>query len=169
MSLVQNISYANPTTPMFGPSPAYGSFSSSQTQGIPIGVASPATYNTVDIVPVGVSLVSPGLGSVIRIGVPGVYKCLASVQCDRTAAGVGDLEMFPQIGAAPVPNSTTRVQINQNQEVVMTVEWLLTFNTGDLFNVFFFSSSAGQQLLAIPATVSVPAIPSIILTLVKIA
>jgi len=168
MSLTQNLSFANPTTPVFGPAPAYASFSSTQTQAIATGVATPATYDTVDIVPVGLSLIGGGFQGV-RVGISGVYKVLASVQCDRTAALLGDLEMFPQVGITPFPNSATRVAINQNIETLMTVEWLLNLNAGDNFNLIFFSASAGQQLLAVPATGTVPAIPSVILTFVKIA
>lgn len=170
MSLIQNLSFANPTSPVFGPAPAYGSFSSSLTQAVNTVLPLPATFTTVDIVPVGVSLAPGGTGGV-RIGVSGVYKCLASVQCDRTAGGVGEIDMFVGgvLSNSGIPNTGTRVQVSQNQEQVMTVEWLLPFNAGDILNVFFFSSSAGQQLLAVPIVGLVPAIPSIILTLVKIA
>lgn len=166
MSLIQNQTFANPTTPMFGPAPAYASFSSTQTQVIPSGLATPCTYDTADIVPFGISNPAP---STLRIGVAGVYKILASAQCDRTAVGTAELDMFLQVNLTPVPNSTTRIQINQNQETVMTVEWLVELDAGDEVFVQFFSSVVGMQLLAVPPAGGVPAIPSIITTLVKIA
>ena len=172
MSLLSSQVYANTTTPCWSSAPAYGSFSSTQTQVVGAGVLTPAVYDTTDITPSGVSLISglvPGVGSVIRVASAGVYKIVASAQCDRTAVGLGDLEMFPTNGVTPFPNSATRVQINQNQELSMTVEWLLELDAGGFFNILFFSSTAGQRILSIPATVNVPAVPSIIVTVVKVA
>lgn len=166
MSLLPTNTYANPSTALFSPPAAYGSFSSTDTQTIPAGLATPATFDTADIVPFGISNPAP---STLRIGVPGVYKVLASAQCDRTAVGTAELDMFLQVNLTPVPNSTTRIQINQNQETVMTVEWLVDLNAGDNVFVQFFSSVVGMQLLAVAAAGGVPAIPSIIVTLVKIA
>ena len=166
MSLVPNLSFANPSTPIFGPAPAYASFSSTQTQVVPAGIASPATFDTADIPSTAFSLPAP---SSVRCGVSGVYKILASAQCDKSTGGAGDLEMFLQVNLTPVPNSATRLQINQNQESVMTVEWLVQLNAGDTVFVQFFSSTTGLQLLAVPATPTVPAIPSVIVTLVRIA
>lgn len=166
MSLTMNTSHANLTTPIFGPAPAYASFSSTQTQTVPAGIASPATFDTADITPVGIAQTAP---SALTCGIAGVYKILASAQCDKTTINPGDLEMFLQVNLTPVPNSTTRIQINQNQETVMTVEWLVNLDEGDDVFVQFFSSVVGLQLVAVAATPSVPAIPSIIVTFVKIA
>jgi len=166
MSLVPE-AYRTPTIALYrDPIVAHGSFSSTQIQVVPAGVASPVTYDTEDITPVGMTLSSP---SSIRIGIPGLYKVLASAQCNKTTVGFGDLEMFPQINLTPVPNSSTRIQLNQNTELVMTVEWLLQLNTGDELFINLFSPVVGLELLAIPASVSIPAIPSIITTVVRIA
>lgn len=75
--------------------------------------------------------------------------------------------MFIAINGSPVPNSTTRIQINQNQEVVMTVEWFLELNEKDYITIVMFSASAGLQALAIPSA-GIPAIPSIITTIMRI-
>lgn len=166
MSLLSTGSFANPSTALFGPPPSYASFSSADTQSIPALLATPATFDTVDITPFGISNPAP---STLRIGVPGVYKVQASAQCDRTALLLGDLEMFIQVNLTPVPNSTTRIQINQNQEVVMTVEWLLDLDAGDDVFIQFYSGTVGQRILAIPAAGGVPAIPSIIVTFIRIA
>ena len=166
MSLTLNVSHANLTTPVFGPSPCYGSFSSTQIQGIAVGVPTPATYDTVDIEPVGVALSSP---SSIRIGVAGVYRVLSSIQVNKTTGGFAELEMFPQVNLTPVPNSGTRVEVNQNAEIPMTVEWFLDLNVGDEVFIQIYTPAAGLELLAVPAAVGLPAIPSIITTIQRIA
>ena len=171
MSVVQNVSFANPSTAVFGPSPCYGSFSSTQTQAVnpdfPTLAVLPAVYDTADIKSVGVSCAVPSKD--IVIGVAGVYKILASAQCDKTTANPGDIEMWIAVNGTAVPNSATRSQINQNQELVMTVEWIVDLAVGDDVNVAFASIAQGLRLLAAAASAPVPAIPSIIVTLVKIA
>lgn len=159
--------FANSTTPCFATPPAYGSFSSTQTQVITATVPLPVVHDTADIPPFGVSCVLPSAN--MTIGVAGVYKVLTSAQCNRTAALLGDLEMYVAINGVAVPNSATRLNLNQNIEIVMTVEWLLELAVGDDVSIVVYSSVAGQELLAIPAAAPVPSIPSIITTIVKIA
>ena len=171
MSLVPNSSFANPSVAVFGPSPCYGSFSSTQPQVVnpdyPTLAVLPAVYDTEDIKPVGVSCDVPSKD--IVIGVAGVYKVLASAQCDKTTANAGDIEMWIAVNGTAVANSATRSQINQNQELVMTVEWIVDLAVGDAVTIEFASTAEGLRILAIAASAPVPDIPSIIVTLVKIA
>lgn len=161
------IGLANSTTACFSPPLGYGSFSSTQTQTLTATTALPVVYDTVDIKPVGMSCAVPSAD--IVIGVAGIYKVLASAQCDRTAALTGEIDMYVAINGVEVGNTATRLVVNQNLESVMTVEWLLGFAVGDELTVVVYSSVAGQQLLAVPASAPVPAIPSIITTVVRIA
>jgi hypothetical protein len=105
----------------------------------------------------------------IVIGVAGVYKVLASAQCDKTTINPGDIEMWIAVNGTAVPNSGTRTQINQNQESVMTVEWMTPLNKNDAVSIVLASAAGGLQALAIPAAAPVPAIPSIIATVQRIA
>jgi hypothetical protein len=171
MSVVSTGAFANNTTPFFGPPPAFGSFSSSQTQAVnpafPAVAALPLVFNTVDITPSGVSCAVPS--SNIVIGVAGTYRILASLQCDKTTALSGDLEMWIAVNGTAIPNSGTRTQINQNQESVMTVEWMTPLNKNDAVSIVLASAAGGLQALAIAAAAPVPAIPSIIATVQRIA
>jgi hypothetical protein len=49
----------------------------------------------------------------------------------------------------------------------MTVEWFLELNEKDYITIVMFSASAGLQALAIPSA-GIPAIPSIITTIMRI-
>ena len=171
MSAVPTGAFANNTTSFFGPPPAFGSFSSSQTQivnpAFPAVAPLPLVFNTVDITPFGVSCAVPS--SNIVIGVAGTYRVLASLQCDKTSINPGDLEMWIAVNGTAVPNSATRIQINQNQETVMTVEWMTPLNKNDAVSIVLASTAGGLQALAAPAAAPVPAIPSIIVTLQRIA
>jgi hypothetical protein len=149
--------------------PAYGSFSSSITAGLIALTPLPLTYTDADVVPVGMTCALPS--SDITITDAGVYKVLASIQCDNTAAGgTDDMEMWVAINGTPVPNSGTRVAINLNQETLMTVEWFLDITAGQNVSVVAYATVPGLQVLAVPAPLpTVPAIPSIITTVLRIA
>jgi hypothetical protein len=147
---------------------AYGSFSSTQTQSVPATTETPLVYDTADLTPVGMTCSLPS--SDIVITTSGTYKVLASVQCDKTTGGgAGDLEMWVSRNGIAVPNSATRIQINQNTESLMAVEWFLDIPAGVSLSISLYSSTTGLQALAVPASAPVPAIPSIITTILRIA
>jgi hypothetical protein len=127
----------------------------------------PLVYNTTDITPFGVSCATPSAS--IVVATTGVYKVLASVQCDKTTINVGDLEMWIAVGGVAVPNSATRLAINQNIETLMAVEWFLELTAGDGVSINLASTAGGLQALAVPAAPPVPAIPSVITTITRIA
>jgi hypothetical protein len=109
----------------------------------------------------------------ITVSNTGVYKVLASVQVNKTTGGVGELDMFVAVNGTGVPNSTSKVEVNQNTELVLTVEWFLELNANDDVEVYLFSPTDGLEALAVPPTVgptlTIPAIPSIITTILRIA
>jgi hypothetical protein len=150
---------------LFPPQPVvFGSFSSTQTQVLTQDVVLPFTYDTVDIPPVGISQKD----ATIEIKRNGVYKVLSSLQCNKTSGGVGDMEMWITINKTNVPNTATRIQINQNIESLMTVEWFVSLKKGDELEVVGFSTSDGLEALAIAEESPVPTIPSIITTILRI-
>jgi len=147
--------------------PAYGSFSSTQTQTVAALTDVPLIYDTADVTPVGMTCTLPSADIVVTNA--GTYKCLASVQCDKTTGGTNELDLWVSINGTGVPNSATRLQINQNQEALMTVEWFLPLAAADAVSVHLYSPVAGLQALAVAASAPVPAIPSIITTVLRIA
>ena len=146
---------------------AYGSFSSTQTQNVPATTETPLVYDTADLTPIGMTCSLPSADIVITNS--GTYKVLASVQCDKTTGGAGDLEMWCSRNGVAVPNSATRIQINQNTESLMAVEWFLDIPAGVSLSISLYSSTTGLQALAVPASAPVPSIPSIITTILRIA
>lgn len=169
MSLANN--YPNPLQPhisrQFLPN-CYGSFSNTQTVNIPATTATPIGYDTADVPPVRCGCPLGGSPD-IDVNQTGVYKVLTSIQVNKTSAGVGDIELWIEVAGSPVPNSATRVAINQNIESLMTVEWLVTAQQNDTIQIYMYSSVAGFQALAVPSAPPVPAIPSIITTIYQIA
>ncbi len=151
----------------YSPPLVYGSFSSSVTQNITQNQVLSLVYNTEDISSSGVTCSLPSAN--IYVYQSGVYKILSSVQCDRSITGNASINMYPSINGVAVPNSATRVVINQNIESLMTVEWFLYLIKGQYITIDLFSTSTGARALAISASTPVPLIPSIITTITKIS
>ena len=153
-----------------GFTPAFGSFSSTQTQPFAVPPSGPTllSYNTQDLVPQGVACILPS--AQLTVAATGVYKVLSSVQMDNTGVGARDGEVWIAVNGTAVPNSATRIQVNQNTELVMAVEWFLPLSAADTVEIQAAASGgAGVQALAIPAAGYIPAIPSIITTITRIA
>jgi hypothetical protein len=77
--------------------------------------------------------------------------------------------LYPLVDGVPVPNSATRLNVTKTGEDIMTVEWYLTLSANQAVSIALYSSSTGFRALAIPEASPVPAVPSIILTLMRIA
>lgn len=151
---------------------AYGSFSSTQTQSIVIApTVTSITYNTTDLAGGGVALSGATPTPSIRVPGNGVYRVITSVQLNKQPSGgsTGDVYIWFAVNGTAVPNSATKSAISNNIEQVMTVEVLLTLNAGDLVSIQSQATDLGQQALAEVATATVPAIPSIITIVQRIA
>lgn len=147
--------------------PAYGSFSSTQTQLLPAGTPLPFVYDTKDVASsTGVNVLLPS--SQIIVSADGTYKILSSLQCDSTV-GLQTMNMYLQVNGNPVANTATRVVVNLNLESLMTVEWFVDLTAGDRVEVVGYDQFGGSEALAIAASFPVPAIPSIITTILRIA
>lgn len=147
---------------------AYGSFSSTITTPLNPGSETFVLLTTIDVIPLaGLTFILPS--SQVGVDNTGIYKCLASVQLDKTSPGLAVIDMYPKVNGTAVPNSATKLNINQNQEDVMTVEWFFSLSAGDNIAIALYTTSSGVRALAVPAAAPIPAIPSIILTIVRIA
>ena len=147
----------------------YGSFSSTETQSIPnAGNGTTLTFDTTDIAN-ECSLVNPPSSALLTVNHTGVYRVLFSIQLNRTGGGNGSVYAYPVVNGDPVPNSATKMNINNNQEDCLTVEFILTLTAEQYFGINCYSPTANQEALAIPAFSINPATPSVILTLNRIA
>ena len=153
-----------------GFAPVLGSFLSSTIQ--------PATVTD----PVAITFSERTLGSIDVIGssypesrvvIPttGTYRCMFSAQCDSTS-GSHFIEVFPVVNGTPVPDSNTRVRVGVAVEVCLTAEFFVSFTAGDRLQLFMVGDSTNARLLAVTrgtGTPAIPDIPSIILTIQRIA
>lgn len=153
-----------------GLTPVVGSFLSSTTQ--PVTVTNPVaitlserTLGSIDVV--------GGTYPESRVVIPttGTYRCMFSAQCD-SASGTHFLEIFPVVNGTPVPDSNTRIRLSASVESCLTAEYFLSFTAGDRFELYMVGDNTNARLLAITrgtGTPTIPDIPSIILTIQRIA
>ncbi len=167
---LNKVNYTNITI-----SSVYASFSSNTRQTPsatnPLTIPVAITYDTKDIG--NINLVGSFPPSQIKIPVTGVYKVLFSAQCD-TSTGNHYLELWPVINGISVPNSNTRIKIQSQEENCLTVEYILSFNENDILQIYMIGDSTNIYIETFAPTssttsIAIPRIPSIILTIMRIA
>jgi hypothetical protein len=70
----------------------------------------------------------------------GIYKFIPSLQC--LGSGNGTLTIWIKVNGASVADTATRTAFKQNDETVITCEYLLELGAGDSVEVWALSSSA---------------------------
>ena len=150
--------------------PLYGSFLSSTTQSVtvtnPVAITlSERTLGSIDV------LGGTYPESQVVIPTTGTYRCMFSAQCD-SSSGTHYLEIFPVVNGIPVPDSNTRIRVSAAVESCLTAEFFLSFTAGDRLQLYMVGDNTNARLLAITrgtGTPTIPDIPSIILTIQRIA
>jgi hypothetical protein len=146
----------------------YGSFFSTQTQAATvINTAYAITYNNAD--PAYGVYRDPADSSKIKVTRPAIYNVQFSIQVDKTSGGTGRLYIWPAINGTNVANSASLIQIQgNNAEIFSAANFFLPLSNGDYFQLYFSVDSLDVQLQQFAAAPPVPAIPSIILTVMQV-
>jgi hypothetical protein len=147
---------------------SYGSFFSTQTQAATAtNTAKAITFNNADQA-YGIYR-DPSDNSKIKVSRPAVYNVQFSIQVDKTSGGTGLFYIWPAINGTAVPSSASLVQIQgNNAEVFSAANFFLPLSNGDFFQLYFSVDSLDVQLQHFAASAPVPAIPSIILTVMQV-
>ena len=167
-SACTTIGPAGPPGP--GVAPLYASFLSNTTQNATVTNPVAITYSERTI---GSIDTSGGTypNSEIVIPTTGVFKVLFSAQCD-SSAGIHYIEIFPVVNGTSVPNSNTRIRLPGTTESCLTVEYFLSFNANDTLQFYMVGDDTNARIVAITrgtGTPTIPNIPSIIVTIMRIA
>ena len=163
---LNDIALQPPITPLTPVS--YGSFYSTQTQvATVINTATAITYNNGDGA-YGIYR-DPGDNSKIKVSRPAIYNVQFSIQLDKTSGGTALFYIWPAINGVAVPNSASLIQIQgNNSELFSAANFFLPLSNGDYFQLYFSVSDLSVQLQTFAAAAPVPAIPSIILTVMQV-
>lgn len=148
----------------------YGQFSYNQNLSVSgVNVATPIPYDTTEI-----AKYCSYSGSNINILKAGVWKFAYSVQLDRSGGGNDHTDIWIKQNGNNVPRSASRVVVQGNNgETFLYCEYILQCNLNDTIQVYFASSDTGIFAAYFASSGSppndIPAVPSIITTLVQLS
>lgn len=155
--------------PAFGA--VYGAFSDDTDQVLAAGVASTVKFNTVEVAG-GVTVANDGLGRPTRLTVPvtGVYKFDLSPQMLHTGGTGVVIQFWAKVAGTAVPRSTSSFEMgNNNNRVLPFISLVLPLNAGQYLEWSFLSSGNNTSLEHFAAAGAVPATPSVIANVQRIA
>lgn len=115
-------------------------------------------------------MTTTGADSRFTVPTTGVYKIIPSLQC--LGGGNGTLTIFLRVNGANVENTATRTAFKQNDETVITCEYLLELNISDFVQVCALAQSANCTIDYIEgdgiAPNTYPAAPGVITNMYRI-
>lgn len=146
--------------------PSYASFFSTDTQTLTTGDETVVTYNGTFASTRDIILLNP---STIQINTRGVYKILYSIQCDKQSGGGTDADVEIYIRDKDVfPNSSSRTNLTNNVELVVTCEYILPIAKGETIQVAAYTEGTSVTFPFYAPLGTAPATPSIITNIIRI-
>jgi len=144
----------------------YGNFFDTTTQTI-VGVNThqPVRLNTTDLS----NQVSIANSSHIVIANSGIYNIQFSLQIDKTTAAGAHIYIWLRKNGLDVPNSATELAVQGTfSEVVAAWNFVVSPNANDYYELVMSATDINIRLKAVSAIGVVPAIPSVIVSVVSI-
>ena len=144
----------------------YGSFYDTTTQNaVGVNTYQPVTINTTDIS----NQVSIANSSHIVVANSGIYNIQFSLQIDKSQGSLAHIYIWLKKNGVDVPNSATELAVQgNNSEVVAAWNFVVSASANDYYELMWSSTDDHIQIKARTASGVVPAIPSIILTVVSV-
>jgi len=144
----------------------YGSFYDTTTQNaVGVNTYQPVTINTTDIS----NQVSIANSSHIVVANSGIYNIQFSLQIDKSQGSQAHVYIWLKKNGVDVPNSATELAVQgTNSEVVAAWNFVVSASANDYYELMWSSTDDHIQIKARTASGVVPAIPSIILTVVSV-
>lgn len=153
------------TTYKYTPTGYCGSFYDTTTQ-------TAAAINTPYAMTMDTTVISNGItvesGSHILFAHDGIYNVQFSAQIDSTASPVALTWIWLRKNGTDVPYSAGRVHVQgSSANLIAAWNYVDRFNAGDYIQVMWATDKTSVRLLATTAASPVPAIPSVIVTVVQ--
>ena len=147
---------------------AHGSYFDTTTQTNPVAdTVNLFTYNS-SVSEQGVTRGVPT--SKIYVSQTGIYNFQFSAQLDKTGGSASAVYIWPRINGVNLPDSATKIVIDgPNNEIVAAWNFVLVLQANDYFELAWQSSDTNVVIPYVAATGNIPAIPSIILTVVWVS
>lgn len=161
-------------TTVAGAAAVYGQFYSNLDQPIADGATGISTITMESGSGVGVSVVDPGTGpSRITVAAAGVYSFCISPQFFKSAgAGSGQISFWARKNGTDIPETTSFVDITNNQHILPFVEIIETMAAGQYIEWVAHADKINCTLEQEPASIAPaivrPAAPSVICTVKRL-
>ena len=144
----------------------YGSFYDTTTQNV-VGVNTyqPVTINTTDIS----NQVSIANSSHIVVANSGIYNIQFSLQIDKSQGSLAHVYIWLKKNGVDVPNSAGEIAVQGTaSEAIAAWNYVVSAAANDYYELMWSSTDIHVEIKARTASGVVPAIPSIILTVVSV-
>ena len=151
----------------------YGEFAYTNATGFGI-----AAQNTIYAMPLDTTNYSSGVNvsstSHVNITTPGTYKLIMSLQAAMSTNTVGQFDFWLRKNGTDVTNSKTQVDLLKDQKSVIAMDWMVSSNGTDYWEIVYASSSANYADITFPtiaATASPyvsPLAPALILNVIPV-
>jgi hypothetical protein len=147
---------------------AHASYFDTTTQPNPVANAvNLFTYNSV-VTQQAITRGNPT--SKVYVAQTGIYNFQFSAQLDKTGGSASAVYIWPRINGENLPDSATKIVIDgPNNEIVAAWNFVLVLQANDYFELAWQSSDTNVVIPYVAATGNIPAIPSIILTVVWVS
>jgi hypothetical protein len=147
---------------------AHASYFDTTTQPNPVADAvNLFTYNSV-VTQQAVTRGNPT--SKVYVAQTGIYNFQFSAQLDKAGGSASAVYIWPRINGENLPDSATKIVIDgPNNEIVAAWNFVLVLQANDYFELAWQSSDTDVVIPYVAATGNIPAIPSIILTVVWVS
>ena len=146
----------------------HGSFYSTQTQTNPVSSGVNLMTYTNTATNYAVFIGAPT--SRVYVAETGIYDFQFSAQLDKSGGSASDVYFWPRVNGASLPNSATKIVIDgPNAEVVPAWDFMIPMQAGDYFELAWSSPDTAVVVATQAAVGSVPAIPSIILSVLYVS
>ena len=144
----------------------YGSFYDTTTQNaVGINTYQPVTINTTDIS----NQVSIANSSHIVVANSGIYNIQFSLQIDKSQGSQAHVYIWLKKNGTDIPNSASEISVQgTTAETIAAWNFVVSAAANDYYELMWSSSDEHIQIKARTANGVVPAIPSIILTVVSV-
>jgi hypothetical protein len=151
----------------------YGSFSDSSDQPFVVGSPLVVKFDTTEYSD-GISVTNDpitGRPTRLTVALEGIYQFELSPQLLHTGGGTEIVTFWPAINGVAVPRSASSLEMGNNNNRTLPFFILLTPMTAGQYVEWLFTSTTGTNLSLehFPAAGAVPAIPSVIANVTRVA
>ena len=165
----QQYNYVLSNTYTFGPgsfAPIWGSWFDTTTQTTTVNTPTPM-YCDSGVASNGISKI---YGSNFEVAESGWFNVQFSAQLDQASGAGHHIYIWLRKNGVDVPNSASEIAIQgTTAECVAAWNWFIDLEVGDYINIMYYVDNANVQIKAAGSNGIRPAIPSVILTMNKIA